>query len=229
MNMQVTISWPGRLAREVLQPPTLAVLDLLAPAVVYGREALDALAGPVLLAANHTSHLDTPVILHALPHARRRRVAVAAAADYFFMRPRLGAVVALLFGAVPFGRGRGARVSLAACAGLLGAGWSILLYPEGTRTTTGRIGPFRPGVGFLAVDLGIPVVPIRTEGLFGIFPKGGRLPHPGRVTVHFGTPLRFAGDVSHRAATAAIEAAVRALGNVQDAQEGGPDGRHLSH
>jgi 1-acyl-sn-glycerol-3-phosphate acyltransferase len=207
----------------------LAVLDLLAPAVVYGREALDALAGPVLLAANHTSHLDTPVILHALPHTRRRRVAVAAAADYFFTRPRLGTVVALLFGAVPFARGRGAWVSLNECAGLLRAGWSILLYPEGTRTTDGRIGAFRPGVGFLAVELGIPVVPIRMEGLFGIFPKGRRLPHPGRVTVQFGAPLRFAKDVSHRAATTAIEAAVRGLGTGDDAQEGGPDGRNLSH
>ena len=229
MDTQATTSWPGRLARDVLQPPTLAVLGLIAPAAVYGRAGLDALAGPVLLAANHTSHLDTPVILHALPHHRRRRVAVAAAADYFFRRPHLGAVVALLFGAVAFARGRGARVSLAECAGLLSAGWSILLYPEGTRTTSGRIGPFRPGVGFLAVELGIPVVPIRTEGLFGIFPKGRRLPHPGRVTVHFGAPLRFAGDVSHRAATAAIEAAVRALGTGDDAREGGPDGRNLSH
>lgn len=229
MHMQATISGPGRLARDVLQPPTLAVLDLLAPAVVYGREALDALKGPVLLAANHTSHLDTPVILHALPHTRRRYVAVAAAADYFFTRPRLGAMAALLFGAVPFARGRNAWVSLNECAGLLGAGWSILLYPEGTRTTNGRIGPFRPGVGFLAVEAGIPVVPIRTEGLFGIFPKGGRLPHPGRVTVYFGPPLRFTRDMSHRAATAAIEAAVRALGPGENAQEGGPDGRNLSH
>ena len=227
--MQATISWPGRLVREVLQPPTLAVLDLFAPAAVEGREALDALAGPVLLAANHTSHLDTPVILHALPHARRRRVAVAAAADYFFTRPRLGAVVAVLFGAVPFGRGRSARVSLNDCAGLLRGGWSVLLYPEGTRTTSGRIGPFRPGVGFLAVELGVPVVPIRTEGLFDVFPKGRRLPHPGRVTVHFGAPLWFAGDVSHRAATATIEAAVRTLGSAEPAQEGGRDGRNLSH
>jgi 1-acyl-sn-glycerol-3-phosphate acyltransferase len=225
--MQAPISWPGRLARDVLQPPTLAVLDLLAPDTIYGREALDALEGPVLLAANHTSHLDTPVILHALPPARRRRVAVAAAADYFFTRPRLGALVALLFGAVPFGRGRSAWVSLNECAGLLRAGGSVLLYPEGTRTTTGHIGPFRPGAGFLAVETGIPVVPIRTEGLFGIFPKGGRLPRPGRVTVYFGAPLRFAGDVSHRAASAAIEAAVRALGPGADAQEGGSDGRNL--
>jgi 1-acyl-sn-glycerol-3-phosphate acyltransferase len=137
--------------------------------------------------------------------------------------------VALLFGAVPFARGRGAWVSLNECAGLLRAGWSILLYPEGTRTTDGRIGAFRPGVGFLAVELGIPVVPIRTEGLFGIFPKGGRLPHPGRATVHFGAPLGFAKDVSHRAATATIEAAVRALGTGENAQEGGPNGRHLPH
>jgi 1-acyl-sn-glycerol-3-phosphate acyltransferase len=136
---------------------------------------------------------------------------VAAAADYFFSRPLLGGAAALLVNAFPFARTGSIRPSLAACARLADAGWSILLYPEGTRTPDGALGAFHPGAGLLAVELGLPVVPIYLDGLFQVLPKGRHIPRPGRVAVCFGPPLRFAPATPHGEAAAAIEAAVRAL------------------
>ena len=87
----------------------------------------------------------------------------------------------------------------------------MLFFPEGTRSTTGEIGPIKHGVGLIALKLGLPVVPIRTCGLFDVLPKGRILPRPGRVTVHVGSPLAFEPAAPMRQVTAAIEAALRAL------------------
>src|SRR5919108_1676167 len=77
------------------------LIDLYTRCRVVGRERVDALTGPVLLVANHSSHMDTPVILRALPGPRRRRTAVAAAADYFYDKRRKAVSVSLVFGTVP--------------------------------------------------------------------------------------------------------------------------------
>jgi long-chain acyl-CoA synthetase len=97
------------------------------------------------------------------------------------------------------------------CADLLDGGWSLLLYPEGTRTRTGQIGPFREGVGVLAVELGVPVVPMRVDGLYDVLPKGRILPHRGLVTVRIGPPLHVEPGTRYDRAAAQIEEAVRAL------------------
>jgi long-chain acyl-CoA synthetase len=208
-------AWPrGRVARATrvaLQGPTFAVLKRFAPSTVVGAENLADIEGPVLLVANHTSHLDSVVLLSALPARQRRRVAVAAAADYFFARPLIGSVVALLLNAFPFSRTSAVRPTLEHCAALLDAKWSILLYPEGTRSITGEIGEFKAGVGLLAVELDVPVVPIYLDGLQDILPKGRVLPRPGPVTVTFGRPLSFEGSTSYGDVALRLEQAVRAL------------------
>ena len=201
----------AQLARRIMQAPLFAGLDRLAPATIEGRTVLDDLTGPVIFAANHTSHLDSPVLLRALPASWRQRVAVAAAADYFFTRPWRGRGAALLFNAFPFARSSGMRAALDQCAALLAGGWSLLLYPEGTRSPSGALGPFRPGVGLLAARQGVPVVPIHLAGLHAVLPKGGRRLRPGPVRVRFGAPLLFASGTRAQAATATIEAAVRDL------------------
>jgi len=89
-------------------------------------------------------------------------------------------------------------------------GWSLLLFPEGTRSPSGEIGPFKRGVGLLAVELGVPVVPVCLDGLARVLPKGRWPPRPGRVTVRFGAPLRFEAASASLAARA-VEQAVRAL------------------
>ncbi len=208
-------AWPrGRVARAtrtILQGATFALLRRFTPTTIMGVEHLDAVEGPVLFVANHNSHLDSVVLLSALPTRLRRRVAVAAAADYFFARPLLGSAVALLLNAFPFSRTTAVRPTLEHCAALLDTRWSILLYPEGTRSITGEIGEFKAGVGLLAVELEVPVVPIYLDGLQSILPKGRTLPRPGRVSVTFGRPVSVNGPSSYGDVALQLERAVRAL------------------
>jgi long-chain acyl-CoA synthetase len=208
-------SWPlappSRLIRAGIQHLAFTGIDGLALATVSGRAHLEDITPPVLLVANHASHFDSPVLIRALPDAWRKRLAVAAAADYFFTRKNLGRAVALGLNAFPFSREGNIRPTLEHCAWLLDNGWSILLYPEGTRSTTGDIGPFKAGVGLLAVELGVPVVPVRLEGLRDVLPKGRALPRRAPVRVRFGQPLRFPKGTPYDDAAAAMERAVREL------------------
>jgi long-chain acyl-CoA synthetase len=169
------------------------------------------LTPPVLFVANHTSHLDSAVLIRALPRAWRRRLAVAAAADYFFSRQFLGTSVALALNAFPFSREGNIRPTIEHSAWLLDHGWSILIFPEGTRSTSGEMAPFKAGTGLLAVELQVPVVPVRLTGLGKVLPKGQLVPRRGHVTVHIGPALRFAAGTPYAEATLAVEAAVRAL------------------
>src|SRR5689334_16581413 len=116
--------------------------------------------GSFILVANHASHLDTLCILSALPLRQLHRAFPAAAQDYFFVgMPRL-AVAAVIVNALPFGRQSHIRNSLELCRHLLAnPGNMLILFPEGTRTKTGKIGEFKPGVGLLAAGSNIPVVP----------------------------------------------------------------------
>lgn len=179
---------------------------------VSGRAHLRGLHGPLLLAANHTSHLDSLGVLYALPPQLRSKTAVAAAEDYFFQNSLRAAFTSLLVNGFPFAREGSIRPSLECCGRLLDQGWSILIYPEGTRSTTGEMGPFKAGTGLLSVELRVPVVPIRLVGTYRVLPKGRSIPRPGQVEVRIGQPLTFAPETPYAEATQAIEAAVRALG-----------------
>jgi 1-acyl-sn-glycerol-3-phosphate acyltransferase len=178
---------------------------------VRGLENLAVLREPVLIAPTHASHFDFSTLRLALGPTHRRRLAPAVAADYFATsRPRW--FFAAWLGAFPFDRRRrGATASFLAAEGLLAAGWSVLVFPEGTRSRDGQIGQFKPGIGLLAQRTGRPVLPVRIDGTWKILPPGHLVPHRGRVTVRFGAPLRIAPDEDPRAFTARLEAAVRAL------------------
>jgi 1-acyl-sn-glycerol-3-phosphate acyltransferase len=176
---------PTRLLRALVLGPALR---LLSPLTVEGADLLPA-AGPLLLAANHGSHLDAPAVLAALPAALRDRALVAAAADYFY-RDRLRAAASDLAGAYPFPRRGGPaelRLAVDRTAALLAAGWIVLLFPEGTRSRDGRLAPFRPGVVCLARRTGAPVVPVAVTGAGAAWPPG-RAPRGGAVRVCFGRP-----------------------------------------
>ncbi|HEX2170883.1 MAG TPA: 1-acyl-sn-glycerol-3-phosphate acyltransferase [Dehalococcoidia bacterium] len=204
------LSRPAAALRRLLQVPAFALLDRIAPVEVAGEDVFRQVPGPCLLVANHTSHLDTPILIRSLP-PDRRRVAVGAAADYFFARPLAGSLMALAANAFPIPRGGSPRATLDHCAWLFSRGWSVLLYPEGTRSVDGRIGRFRPGAGWLARELGRPVVPAHLTGVFAVLPKGCRRPHPGPVRVRFGRPLSFDRGTPATLASTAIERAVRDL------------------
>ena len=191
-------------------------------------EGLDRLAharDPVLYAANHQSVMDGPVILAALPPARRRRVATVAAREWFsahfhpenHTRPqRIATSLAYYLGVLCFNvaplpqREAGAREAMRHLGSLLGQGSSVLIFPEGRRRETGRIDRFQPGVGMLASRMRAPVVPVRIDGVDRVLPMGARWARPGRVRVAFGDPIRAEGD-DFAAIAQRIEDAVRAL------------------
>ena len=161
--------------------------------------------GSFILVANHASHLDTLAILSSLPYRTLHRVFPAAARDYFFVNvPRL-LVAAVVVNALPFDREVNVRQSLRLCAALLdNPGNVLLLFPEGTRTTTGRLGELNPVIGLLLAGRTVPVVPCHIEGAFAAWPKGRLIPRPRRVTVRFGPARSYAHLKRGKAAAASI-------------------------
>jgi 1-acyl-sn-glycerol-3-phosphate acyltransferase len=178
---------------------------------VTGSEHLAELTGPALICPTHASHFDFSTLRLAMGPEHRRRLAPAVAADYFSVS-RTRWFFAAWLGAFPFDRKRrGATESFAAAEGLLQSGWSVLIFPEGTRSRDGTIAPFKPGAGLLAVRTGCQVLPVRIEGTHDVLRPGARFPHRSAVEVRFGAPLVAAPDEDAREVTARLEAAVRAL------------------
>lgn len=208
-------SWPQWRAAVVLRRavsvPIRATLGVVAPREVSGADVFEVIRPPLLLASNHCSHLDAILILMALPPDLRRRTVVAAAADYFFEQRLLATTVGLFLNAFPFSRTSAIRPTLEHCGDLMDRGWSILLFPEGTRSTNGKLQPFKTGVGLLGVELMAPVVPVKIRGTFEALPKGRTLPTRSRVNVHFGHPLTFPRGSNYEEAARAVERAVAAL------------------
>jgi 1-acyl-sn-glycerol-3-phosphate acyltransferase len=178
---------------------------------IEGREWVRELERPVIFAANHSSHADTSLVLHALTDRTRDRTVVAAAADYWFKHRVLGNVVSLFLNTFPFSRTGGAQDQLHSSSDLLKSGWNLVLYPEGSRSPDGRIQEFKPGVGFLAKETGTPVVPMHIRGAFQVMPRHQKLPVPGKVRVRIGKPMTPAPKEGSREFTARVEKAVRTL------------------
>lgn len=158
--------------------------------VVTGLEYLENLEGPVVFVANHSSHLDTPLIVCALPRRLSNRLAVGAAADYFFDARWRAVASALFLNTFPVER-HGNRRLRSQAVDLLDEGWSLLLFPEGTRSEDGWMSAFKPGTAQLCVSKGVPVVPVALRGAYAAMPRGRNWPVPGRpkVAVRFGRPL----------------------------------------
>ncbi len=197
----------GALQRALIFPMLVATYRLR----VRGRENLQALQGPVLFTANHCLHLDNGLIIKAIPSHRRRRLAIAAAAD-LFQKPTWAIFNPLLGNAFPFSRGEGnVRASLDNLGKILDKGWSVLIYPEGKLTIGGPTQPFRSGAGLIVMEGGVPVVPLRLQiHSFGS-PKLLPFLRRGNIEIRFGKPLTFPAGTSYQEATQAIEEAVTAL------------------
>lgn len=181
------------LQQGVLKP---VVWSQTRPAV-HGREYLDSVRGPAIFVANHSSHLDTPLVLGALPRRITENLAVGAAADYFFDSRIVAAATTLLFNAFPVER-RGSRRGRSLAADLVDKGWSLLLYPEGSRTVDGWLTAFKLGAAQLCAMKHVPAVPIALRGTFAAMPRGRHWPRPGRprVTVRIGRPMHLEADES---------------------------------
>jgi 1-acyl-sn-glycerol-3-phosphate acyltransferase len=205
---------PARLARLALHEALMEpVIRVVARPTVDG---LHRLAGidedqPVIFAANHHSHVDTPLLLRTMPRPWRERLFVGAAADYFFPNRLKGAASALVLNAIPIERTRVSRRSTLAAADLIEDGWSMLIYPEGGRSPDGWGQEFRGGAAYLAIRCGVPIVPIHVHGTDKILPKGRRLPTPRRTRVTFGDPLWPTEGEDSRHMAARLERSVAAL------------------
>jgi 1-acyl-sn-glycerol-3-phosphate acyltransferase len=132
-------------------------------------------------------------LLSALPLNKLHRAFPAAAQDYFFVNvPRL-ALAAVVVNALPFGRQTHVRQSLELCRQLLANPGNVLvLFPEGTRTATGQMGEFKPGIGLLVAGTTIPAVPCHLAGAFQAWPRNKTFPRPRRLRLRIGEPRTFA-------------------------------------
>jgi long-chain acyl-CoA synthetase len=205
---------------------TWPLTQLLAMPRIRGRERLRGVTGPVLVVCNHVTYLDIGLILAALP-ARLRRVAVAMEGErvgrmrrppkdwpwierlvsrvsYWLMTP--------LFHVFPLPQRAGFRESFRFAGEAADKGYSVAVFPEGVRTPDGNVHPFRGGIGLLAANLRLPVVPMRIHGLWELKVSGRRGFAPwGAIGVHIGDPIRFPPDKDPEAIARELESAVRSL------------------
>jgi long-chain acyl-CoA synthetase len=191
---------------------------LLRPAVsllgwprISGRENLRGVRGPVLVVCNHIDDVDVGFVQTALPTRFRHRLATATGGEaleslrtsppgrrwlaraYDRVKWILGVSLLNLF---PLPREAGFRESFAFAGESVDRGYSVLVFPEGRHTTDGEILPFRAGVGLLANNLAIPIVPMRIDGLFTLKHAKKKIALPGKIRVKIGAPVRFPRDTA---------------------------------
>jgi len=224
-------SWAMQAGRgafiELAMRPVVWLLG--APRVV--REAAELPEAPVLVIANHVTAYDGALVLYALPAKLRRRVAVAMSGEMLMdmrhARNQPNAVANLfgpvtywlltaLFNVFPLPRARGFRRSFAHAGEAMDRGYSVLIFPEGTRSRDGRLHAFRPGIGLLAAESRVPIVPVALVGLGEIRASAERWFRSGKIEVRIGRAIAAAEEESDPAQlTARLEEAVRGLCGVQ--------------
>jgi len=187
---------------------------------IVGREHLPANSSFVLV-ANHSSHLDTLCLLAALPLKKLHRAFPAAAADYFFRSVPRTWMVAIVVNALPFSRQVQIRQSLGLCEGLLAnPGNVLILFPEGTRSATGELNTFKPGMGLLLAGRNVPVLPCYLAGAFRAWRKGHILPRPAKVRLIIGAPRDYAALAPGKESASAIAAELhQAVQQLKDEHE----------
>jgi long-chain acyl-CoA synthetase len=182
---------------------------LLSAPRIRGRENLRGLHGPILVISNHVTYLDIAWILPALPARLRNRLATAMGGERLarmrrpshslnlfqrFLERLRYFLVSSLFNVFPLPQESGFLKSFAFVGDLADRGWNILVFPEGRTTDDGHMAAFRSGIGLLAKQLNIPVVPMRLAGLFDLKQQNRILARPGHVQVTIGRPIRFSPD-----------------------------------
>ena len=214
----------GRVAfLELVMRPVVWLLG--APRVVCDKEELP--DAPVLVIANHVTAYDGALILYALPAKLRRRVAAAMSGemldDMRHARNQANAVANLcgpaaywlltaLFNVFPLPRTRGFRRSFAHAGEAMDRGYSVMIFPEGTRSRDGKLHGFRLGIGLLAAQSRVPIVPVALVGLGEIRASGARWFRSGKIEVRIGRAIPAAEEESDPAElTARLEEAVRGL------------------
>ena len=215
----------ANLRRVSLAVWLLPLTRLFAWIKVDGLDHVTTSPGPVVFAANHQSYIDPSVILAALPGARRHRVVTAMSKEFFTAHfhpaghPRWRRVTNSLsyylsttfYNAFPLPqREIGTRQALRYASELIGAGNSLIIFPEGQRRAGDAIASFQPGAAMLAARLDVPVIPVRLRGVDLVLGQGQRMARPGRVKVRFGPPLRLRGT-DYIGMAKELESVVKAL------------------
>ena len=182
---------------------------------VEGRENLPP-APPFMLVANHASHLDALVLASALPLKLRNRVFPIAAGDTFFEKTMISAFAAGMMNALPLSRKSAGRHALEELRRrLVAEPCGYILFPEGTRSRTGAMAPFRSGVGMLIAGVPVPVIPCHLSGTFDAMPPRRKIPRRAQIRLRIGKPLFFAQVANKREGweeiAGRLEAEVRAL------------------
>jgi 1-acyl-sn-glycerol-3-phosphate acyltransferase len=199
-------------ARFVAQRGLLkAVVWGMLHVTVVDRDKLKGVKRPFVVVANHSSHLDAPLIMGALPRPMARYLAAGAAGDYFFDVWWRRGLTALFFNAFPVDRsGRNPRNVSAKT--LLEHDVPVLVFPEGTRSKDGVPGHFKPGAAALSSSTGAPIVPIAIIGAHESHPRGSKWPKAGRsVAVVFGAPMTVHADENPTDFMARVRAQVVAM------------------
>ena len=184
---------------------------------VSGRENLESLTLPSLFYSTHLSAVDPVILVKSFPSKIRRKLAVAAASDVIYADPKhkkYEGFFTLLFNVFPFSRTGQIKSSLEYTGRLLDRGFSILVFPEGRVSTNGKMQELKEGAGFLAVEMGVPVVPVKIEGTQNIVSPGTEpplWPKKGTVRLKFGKPLGFSTTDSYLEVTKVIEDALQKL------------------
>ncbi|MFA4016113.1 MAG: hypothetical protein RUDDFDWM_001215 [Candidatus Fervidibacterota bacterium] len=154
---------------------------------VKGKEKLPSNA-PFIIAANHCSHLDTCAVMLSLgKHASKLRI--LGAKDYFFNSKLRGWFFNTFLGVIPFDRHVRIAEGLQLAIEVIKGGYPLLVFPEGTRSPNGELQPFKPGVGLLGVETGVPIVPVYIDGTFEALPRDRRIPKPQKISVHIGSQI----------------------------------------
>jgi long-chain acyl-CoA synthetase len=217
------LTWMRILTHYLLMRPAILLLGWPR---IEGRELLHGVKGPLLVIANHVGDVDAGFILTALPAPFRHRLATATGGEalealrkpsldrglfariYDRLRWVLGVALLNLF---PLPREAGFRRSFAYAGEAVDRGYNVLVFPEGRHTEDGKMNPFRAGIGLLASNLGIPVLPMRIDGLFEVKHAGKKFARPWTITVRIGKPIKFSPDTDPQEIAAELQKAVEAL------------------
>lgn len=219
-------SWPVRAIRVVFIEAIMRPLiwSLAAPRVVRETAALP--PGPLLIIANHVTAYDGALVLYALPAKIRRQVAAAMSGEMLLdlrhgenqesalqnlLAPIGYWLITALFNVFPLPRLRGFRRSFAYAGEAMDRDYSVLIFPEGTRSLDGRLQPFRPGIGLLAQQSRVPILPVALIGLGEMRTRKTRWFRSGRLEVHVGRPILLEESTDPAHLTAMLEESVRRL------------------
>ncbi|HVU45797.1 MAG TPA: AMP-binding protein [Terracidiphilus sp.] len=185
---------------------------------------------PMLIVANHVTTYDGPLVQYALEGRVRRHVAAAMLGEmleeyrhwrnperangkdsFYLFGPLAYFLVTALFNVFPLPRYRDFQTSFAHAGKAMDRGYNVLVFPEGTRSAAGKLAPFRAGIGLLAKQSGVPVLPVAIRGLGELKTRGRRWFRPGTIEVCVGEPIRFAPEETEAEITARLHGEVERL------------------